>query len=67
MNIYINDEERSLSDGISLVLMLEEIGMDDTQGCALALNESVISKEKWNETKLKENDKVIIIKATRGG
>jgi sulfur carrier protein len=41
--------------------------MDDTQGCALALNESVIPKDKWNDTKLKENDKVIIIKATRGG
>ncbi|MDA3844240.1 MAG: sulfur carrier protein ThiS [Candidatus Kapabacteria bacterium] len=67
MKIYINDEERSLSEAVSLRLMLEEIGMDDTQGCALALNESVIPKDKWNDTKLKENDKVIIIKATRGG
>ncbi len=56
-----------MSEAVSLRLMLEEIGMDDTQGCALALNESVIPKDKWNDTKLKENDKVIIIKATRGG
>ncbi len=48
MKIYINDEERSLSEAVSLQLMLKEIGMNDTQGCALAFNESVIPKEKWN-------------------
>ena len=41
--------------------------MPSINGIALAVNEKVVPKTEWEKFLLKENDKIIIIKATQGG
>ncbi len=38
-----------------------------TQGVAVAINNSVVSKINWEHTILKEHDTVLTVKATQGG
>jgi sulfur carrier protein len=55
------EENTSINDFISLVLKIEGAGM------ALAVNENIIPKDKWDSFFLKENDTLLIIKAVAGG
>ena len=38
-----------------------------TSGVAIAINHSVIAREKWESELIKNNDEVLIIKSTQGG
>ena len=67
MTIFINDEKKIVESGITLSELINEISLSDKKGIALALNGNVIQKSKWSEQALKDNDKVLIISATRGG
>lgn len=66
MEIILNNEKRSISSPKLLDLLHEILG-DKTKGTAVAVNETVILRMDWGNFELKENDKVIIIKATQGG
>lgn len=67
MTIFINDEKKVIDSGVSLSELLIQIELAEKKGLAIALNESVVPKSKWETTLLSENDKVLIISATRGG
>ncbi|MCT4639081.1 MAG: sulfur carrier protein ThiS [Bacteroidales bacterium] len=67
MDVIINGETKSVSDGISLRAMLEHSGFSDTRGMAVAVNDKIVFKNKWDEFKLSDQDKVLLIKATPGG
>lgn len=47
-------------------LVFQQIG-EDPKGIAVAINGQVIPKDSWLETIVKENDELLIIKATQGG
>jgi sulfur carrier protein len=48
--------------------LLQETGQDlEAGGMAVAVNESVVTKEKWSNQELEEGDRVEIIRATQGG
>lgn len=66
MKILINGNEQELGEAVSIAQLLSEkqIGKD---GIAVALNQNVIPRDQWEKTTLKENDNVLIIKATKGG
>lgn len=66
MNIFINSEKKEFS-GKNIADLSVILNIANTTGIALALNEKVITKNDWEKTLLKENDKIIIIKATQGG
>ena len=66
MKVFVNDKEQVLDDEISVAQMLSKTG-SNTKGIAVAVNNFVIPKSQWIFFHLKENDKVIIIKATQGG
>ncbi|AFR36181.1 hypothetical protein B739_1589 [Riemerella anatipestifer RA-CH-1] len=38
-----------------------------TRGIAIAVNQKVITRSKWEECTLKDGDTILIIKATQGG
>ena len=46
--------------------MLEKLSIQQ-RGIALAVNQTIISKQHWDTTFLESNDDVLIIKATQGG
>ncbi len=66
MKIEINGEIKEFEEGISLKKLIEQT-VKNSKGTAVAVNNSVVSKPEWETFLLKENDKVLIIKATQGG
>ncbi|OUU27263.1 MAG: thiamine biosynthesis protein ThiS [Verrucomicrobia bacterium TMED44] len=67
MKISVNDENYEILDDSNLTSLLNLLGMKDLKGWALALNEKVIAKSDFDQTKLIEGDRVILIQATQGG
>ncbi len=65
--IFINDEEYSYSEEKNLISVLRELDLVTLQGIAIAINNAVIPKAEWGNYTVKDDDKIIIIKATQGG
>lgn len=66
MEILVNDTPVVLSSPL-LSLLVDMHCAGKTAGVAVAVNQQVIPKSDWINTELKENDQVIIIRATQGG
>jgi sulfur carrier protein len=65
MRIYINDQEKDTQcQTLNELLTSENI---ETKGIAVAANNKLVPKAEWENFALKENDKLIIIKAACGG
>ncbi|MDD2191920.1 MAG: sulfur carrier protein ThiS [Bacteroidales bacterium] len=67
MKVIVNKREKIMPENISILEMMKFLNHGDTSSIALAVNEEVISQTKWEETKLKDGDKITIIQATCGG
>jgi sulfur carrier protein len=67
MKIFINNEIQEFEEGISLELVLEQHQLTAKNGIAVAVNEEIIPKTKWEQTRLFEGDKIIVIGAVAGG
>ncbi len=67
MTVYVNDRKHSVSDICNIYMLLDSIGLNEKKGIAVAVNNKVITKNDWNDNYLKENDKILVIKATQGG
>jgi len=66
MEIKINDLAVTL-EGDRLINLFSERHIEQQQGIAIAVNQSVIPKKDWAEHKLKTNDSVLVIKPIQGG
>jgi sulfur carrier protein len=67
MKIFINNEIQEFEEGISLELVLEQHQLTAKNGIAVAVNEEIIPKNKWEQTRLFDSDKIIVIGAVAGG
>lgn len=68
MEININNQIKNISEQCSLQQLIESAsGGGSQKGIAVAINNSVIPKTDWQKYFLKQNDDVLIIKATQGG
>ena len=68
MKIKINGENKVLVSGLKLSELIKaELNTDEPKGIAVALNFNIIPKQKWDETELKENDEIEIVRAVQGG
>ena len=67
MEITVNSKIENVSSDLMLGEYLKERGMDKVKGAAVAVNERVISRGKWQSCVLHENDEILIILATQGG
>ncbi len=67
MNIYVNGNTHSTDAEFTIIQLLKKIEILDVKGVAIAVNEEIIPKNEWENFFLKENDKVLIITATKGG
>ena len=66
MEITVNNELKNINES-SLGLLIDHLLGEKTKGIAVAVNQSIIPKQNWESTSLKEKDNVLIIKATQGG
>ena len=67
MIVLVNDQPRELEAGVNLSQLIGILGLTDAKGQAWALNNRVIPRSKFKETKLHEGDQILIIQATQGG
>jgi sulfur carrier protein len=66
MTIQVNNTAYSFEKVPTLQSILEHLEIQP-EGIALAVNENIITKSLWAETTLKNQDQILIIKATQGG
>jgi sulfur carrier protein len=66
MRIKLNNQVKIFTEPIT-VQQLMDITVSQQSGVAIAVNSVVIQKTSWQNHLLKEEDDVLIIKATQGG
>ncbi|KFO67749.1 hypothetical protein ER57_08820 [Smithella sp. SCADC] len=66
MFIEINGESKEIDREISIIEFLLELGADP-KVVVIELNQSILDQCQWNNTVLKENDKIEIISFVGGG
>jgi sulfur carrier protein len=68
MYIKLNGEDKSIECEIKLYdFVSNELNGKEPNGIAVALNEMVIPKQKWESVTITENDSIEIIHAVQGG
>ena len=65
--IFLNNSPIELPPGCTTVKDLIESQNIKTQGCAIAIDNKIISRDKWAETNLNDGDRVTLITAAFGG
>jgi sulfur carrier protein len=66
MNIVVNGEPRELSTGITVALLVDELGRSP-KGMAVAINEEVVPRSTWRDVELRPGDRVEVLTASQGG
>lgn len=66
MEVKFNGEKISIQVAF-LGELLQEKGLNEKTGIAVAINSAVVSKSKWATTQLQENDEILLITAAAGG
>ena len=67
IEVFINQEKHLVQKNMVLGQLLIDINIIEKNGIAVAINNEVISKAKWEATGLSPNDKITVIRATQGG
>lgn len=67
--ITVNGEERTVPQEYPLTELLLDLDIDpeETSGVAVAINESVVRQQDWDDVRLAEDDTVEVIQAQQGG
>lgn len=67
MMVYINDQPYALEHSQTLNDLLNSLRIDTSKGMAVAVNNNVVPREKWDVQQVNDNDKILLIKAAQGG
>ena len=67
ITVSFNGDSTKVSSPKTLTQFLEHKKIASNQGMAIALNNEVVPRSKWDETKLKMNDSILAIIPTQGG
>jgi sulfur carrier protein len=67
MNVIVNNKSVELPDASGIHALLQQLNLSSPQGIAIAVNEQVVPKSEWESCVLKDNDAVLLIRATQGG
>ncbi|MCH2021915.1 MAG: sulfur carrier protein ThiS [Saprospiraceae bacterium] len=66
MTIWINQKKHHYNDSITIFQLLKLLN-NNKSGIAIAVNNNVIPKNKWDAFYINNEDKITIITATQGG
>ena len=67
MLVTVNNDTHTINDNATLVELIGHLSLSETKGIAVAINDTVVPKARWEKEELSDNDKITIIKATQGG
>jgi sulfur carrier protein len=66
MRLFINGEEKALADSLTLVQLIEQLGMKGDR-VAVELNREIVPRAQWTETLLTDGDRLEIVHFVGGG
>ena len=66
MNVVVNGEDRALSNGTTVAVLVEELGRSP-KGMAVAVNEEVVPRSTWRDVELHPGDRIEVLSASQGG
>ena len=66
MELTINGEKRKINESQNLADLVKELDIQ-TPNFAMALNQQVVPRSKYESTAIKENDQIEIVHAVGGG
>ena len=66
MKLQINGEARDFIGPLSLISLIEQLGMKQDR-VAIELNRNIVARELWAETPLGEGDRLEIVHFVGGG
>ncbi|QUM91078.1 sulfur carrier protein ThiS [Moritella sp. 36] len=65
MKLIINDEIKNLA--VTTITSLLTVLEQPEKGIAVAVNQAIITRQKWDDFQLSENDRVTLFQAIAGG
>ena len=66
MTITLNGERRELSEGTTVAALVAGLSTGG-RGVAVAVNSEVVSRSRWDGTRLRPGDRVEVLGAAQGG
>ena len=66
MQIKVNNETKQISSTTTVNDLVTELNIQ-TNGIAIAINNSVVKRTTWTSRLLQDQDDILIIKSTQGG
>ncbi|MEZ7494373.1 sulfur carrier protein ThiS [Leeuwenhoekiella aequorea] len=66
ITVNVNNQSYSFSEEILLSELLHQLNFSK-KGIAVAVNNAIVSKERWEDFKVSDEAFILIIKATQGG
>jgi len=66
IKVMLNESEMKVDEKTTIHLLLQNTGTS-INGIAVAINENIVPKGRWETQYLNPNDTILIIKATQGG
>jgi len=67
MIVYVNNEPRELTAPATLHELLAACQLPSLRGMAIAVNNRVIARASWEVHPLQSGDKIMLIRASKGG
>ena len=66
MEIILNGEKRKLTEGLSVLDLVQQLGFS-AERLAVELNLQIIKREQWATSTLKQGDRIEIVQFVGGG
>lgn len=66
MKVYVNDESINTANASNISQLLKQLNTAP-KGIAVAIGPNIIPSNLWDEYQLKEDDQILLIRATQGG
>ena len=66
VSVLVNENPIEIEENATLSQLLQKVNTS-VEGIAIAINDEIIAKNTWKSKSIKNNDNVLIIKATQGG
>lgn len=66
VTVLVNENPIEVEENATLTQLLQKVNAS-VEGIAIAINDEIIAKNTWKSKSIKNNDNVLIIKATQGG
>ncbi len=67
MKVLVNGSALEIKDGSTVREAIEAIGVSDSRGVAVAVDEEIVQSRRWDDVILSEGQRLEVLRAVQGG